>query len=284
MIDPSGALPLAGVRQPPNFARALRTVRAVIGREIGRTVARPSRVATVVAFPLLWLIVFAPGVQSLSGAVSVAPYEGAYKPLQEYLTPGLVALVLLLNAVRSALAFVHDREAEQVRMLMTAPLPRWVLLLARILAVAFVSLVEAYLCLAAIWLLGFVISGIDVPWAGWLTAVPVVFLSAWMLAAGALALAVLIPALADRAGTILFLVLPVFLLSSALYPVWRFRDNDAVVLQTIASGNPFTHAVELIRYAAYGSFNATSLAVVTGVGLAALVLAGLRFDPERPSR
>ncbi|MCW5713261.1 MAG: ABC transporter permease [Bauldia sp.] len=281
MIDHSAALPMAVLRQPPALLRALRAARAVIGREVGRTVARPGRILAAVLFPLFWLVVFSPGVQSLSGAVSVTPYDGAYKPLLEYVIPGLVALVLLLNGVQSALAFVHDREGEQVGVLMTAPLPRWILLLSRLVAVAIVSLVEAYLFLFAAWLLGFVIIGIDVPWNGWAVAVPFVLLAAWMLAAAGLALAVLIRVLADRAATILFLVLPVFLLSSALYPVWRFRDNDALYLQTIAAANPFTHAVELIRYAAYGSFTATSLAVVLGVGILSSTLVVARFDPER---
>jgi ABC-2 type transport system permease protein len=285
MIDHSGALPRAGLRQPPVFARALRAGRAVIAREIGRTVARPGRVLAVVLFPLFWLAVFTPGVQSLSGAVSVAPYDGAYKPLQEYVIPGLVALVLLLNGVQSALAFVHDRQSEQVRMLMTAPLPRWVLLLCRLVAVAIVSLLEAYLFIAAAWLLGFVVVGIDVPWAGWAAAIPFVFLAGLMLAAVGLALAVFVRALNNRAGTILFLVIPVFVLSSALYPVWRFRDNDAVYLQAIATANPFTHAVELIRYTAYGSFTAASLAVVAGVAIVAFVLVVIGFDSERrPAR
>ncbi|MCC6735935.1 MAG: ABC transporter permease [Bauldia sp.] len=281
MIDPTAALPRAGARQAPVFLRALRASRAVIGREIGRTVARPGRVLAVVLFPLLWLVVFAPGVQSLSGGVSVAPYDGAYKPLQEYMIPGLVALVLLLNGVRSALAFVHERDAEQVRTLMTAPLPRWVLIGARLVAVAVVSLAEAYLCLAAMAVLGNFIVGVDIPWAGWAVAIPFVFLAGWMLAAASLALAVFVRALTDRAGTVLFLVVPVFLLSSALYPAWRFRDNDAAYLQAIATLNPFTHAVELIRYAAYGSFTAMSLAVVLGVGAVAVLLAVVGFDPER---
>ncbi|MGV8840165.1 MAG: ABC transporter permease [Bauldia sp.] len=281
MIDHSAALPRAGFGQTPVFLRAPRAFRAVIAREIGRTVARPGRILAVVLFPLLWLVVFAPGVQSLSGGVSVAPYDGAYKPLQEYMIPGLVALVLLLNGVTSALAFVQERDAEQVRVLMTAPLPRFMLLLAKLVAVAIVSLAEACLCLAAIAVLGNVIIGVDVPWAGWAAALPFVFLAGLMLAAASLALAVFVRALADRAGAVLFLVVPVFLLSSALYPVWRFRDNDAAVLQAIATANPFTHAVELIRYAAYGSFTATSLAVVLGVGALGFVLAVLGFDPER---
>ena len=45
------------------------------------------------------------------------------------------------------------------------------------------------------------------------------------------------------------------------------REAGAEVIWYLAMGNPFTHAVELMRFAAYGQFNAVSCAVVVGVGL-----------------
>ena len=47
----------------------------------------------------------------------------------------------------------------------------------------------------------------------------------------------------------------------------------------IASWNPFTHAVELIRFAAYGQFNALSCAVVAGTGVVAFALAVRGYIP-----
>ena len=41
----------------------------------------------------------------------------------------------------------------------------------------------------------------------------------------------------------------------------------------VALCNPFSHAVEVIRFAPYGKFNGVSSAFVVGVGLVALALA-----------
>ena len=47
-----------------------------------------------------------------------------------------------------------------------------------------------------------------------------------------------------------FVIFPMFFASSALYPLWRLRESS-VLLHDIAAANPFTHAVELIRFALY---------------------------------
>ena len=57
-------------------------------------------------------------------------------------------------------------------------------------------------------------------------------------------------------GMMNFVIFPMFFLSSALYPLWKLREAGAQAIYWLRAGNPFTHAVELIRFAAYGQFNA----------------------------
>ena len=49
----------------------------------------------------------------------------------------------------------------------------------------------------------------------------------------------------------------------------------------MAQIDPFTHAVELIRFAAYGKMNWIALAIVIAVGMAAFLIAMLGYDPQR---
>ena len=84
-----------------------------------------------------------------------------------------------------------------------------------------------------------------------------------------------------------FVIFPLFFASSALYPLWRVRESSPL-LYKICFFNPFTHAVELIRFALYGQVNFQALAVVVGctaLFLGAAIL-GLRSDPRlhRPAR
>jgi len=71
-----------------------------------------------------------------------------------------------------------------------------------------------------------------------------------------------------------------FFISSALYPLWKLRESGAIWVYWLAAINPFTHAVELIRFALYGMFNATSAAVVIGCGLVFFLAAVFGYDPQ----
>ena len=69
--------------------------------------------------------------------------------------------------------------------------------------------------------------------------------------------------LENFAGVMNFVIFPMFFASTALYPLWRMRDSS-VLLHDICAANPFSHAVELIRFALYGQFNPLAFAVVVG--------------------
>ena len=77
-----------------------------------------------------------------------------------------------------------------------------------------------------------------------------------------------------------FVIFPMFFMSSALYPLWKLRESGADLLYWLALFNPFTHAVELIRFAAYGQFNEVSAAVVIGCASVAFVLAARGYNPN----
>jgi ABC-2 type transport system permease protein len=77
-----------------------------------------------------------------------------------------------------------------------------------------------------------------------------------------------------------FVIFPTFFLSSALYPLWKLEEASRV-LPWIARLNPFTHAVELIRFALYGQLNAQALAVTLGALAVFLALAILGYSPAK---
>jgi ABC-2 type transport system permease protein len=104
-----------------------------------------------------------------------------------------------------------------------------------------------------------------------------------MLGALGLLLASLIRGLENFAGVMNFVIFPLFFLSSALYPLWKMREaSDAIA--TICALNPFTYAVELIRFALYGRFEPAALAIVAAATLVFAAAATYAFDPARGFR
>lgn len=254
---------------------AILALNAVSQREMVKFFHQKGRLFSALVRPTLWLLVFAAGFQNVFGVAIIPPYE-TYIEYQVYIVPGLLGMVLLFNGMQSSLSMVYDREMGIMRLLLTAPLPRWYLLLSKLSAGTVLSVVQAYAFLLVAWAFG-----VDIPLIGWLYALPALVVVGMMLGALGLLLSVYIRQLENFAGTMNFVIFPMFFLSSALYPLWKLQESGAEAVFQIARVNPFTHGVELIRFALYGQFNATGAIVVLGCLALFFALAAWGYDPER---
>lgn len=245
----------------------------VIEREMVKFLRQRERLLSALVRPTLWLIVFASGLHDLLGVSIVPPYR-TYTPYQEYILPGLLGMVVLFQAMQSALSLVYERESGVMRVMLVSPLPRSYLLFAKILAATVLALVQcaAFLGVAAMF-------GIHLPWATLVLVIPAMILTGLMLGSIGLVVSVYTRQIENFAGMMNFVIFPMFFMSSALYPLWKLREAGAQTIYWLALGNPFSHAVELIRFAAYGQFNPVSFAVVAGVGVVAFALAARGYNP-----
>ena len=252
----------------------LRCLRGIVWREALRFLHQRERFVAALVRPLVWLFIFAAGFRAVLGLSIMPPYE-TYVLYEVYITPGLVAMIQLFNGMQSSLSMVYDREMGNMRTLLISPLPRWYLLSCKLLAGVCVSLLQVYVFLLIAWSWG-----IDAPLLGYLTVLPALVLSGLMLGALGMLLSSFIKQLENFAGIMNFVIFPMFFASSALYPLWRMRESSLLLYQ-ICSFNPFTHAVELIRFALYGEVNLLALAVVAGCTLLFMGLAIYGYDPGR---
>lgn len=272
-MPPTSVTP--GFHAPSRGLHMLRALRAVVGREIQRFLRQPSRLGSALVRPLLWLVVFTAGFHNVFGVSIVEPYD-TYIEYRLYMLPGLLGMVALFNGMQSSLSMVYDREMGVMRLLLTAPLPRWMLLAFKLLAGSCLSLLQMLAFLVIASLFGLVMGWSTLP--GMLLAM---VMAALMLASLGLALSVHIRQLENFAGTMNFVIFPLFFISSALYPLWKLQESGAWWLYELARFNPFTHAVEAIRFASVGQFNGLSMTVLL-VGTAVFfVLALWGYDPQR---
>jgi ABC-2 type transport system permease protein len=252
----------------------LRCLLGIAAREALRFLHQRERFFGALVRPLVWLFIFAAGFRSVLGVSIIPPYE-TYILYEEYIVPGLAAMILLFSGMQSSLSMVYDREMGSMRMLMVSPFPRWYLLLSKLIAGALVSIAQVYLFLAIAWFWE-----VQPPPMGYLMVFPALFLSGLMLGALGLLLSSAIKQLENFAGVMNFVIFPLFFASSALYPLWRIRDSS-VFLYEICRFNPFTHAVELIRFSLYGQISWIALLTVCGSLLLFLGGALYGYDPAR---
>jgi len=112
-------------------------------------------------------------------------------------------------------------------------------------------------------------------------AMPILALGALMLAAFGLMLSVYIKQLENFAGTMNFVIFPMFFLSTALYPLSKFEESGAQWIYALTRFNPFTHAIEALRFSLYGQIEPTSLAVVGASTVVFYLIAAFGYDPQR---
>ncbi|WP_448187977.1 ABC transporter permease [Azospirillum sp. sgz301742] len=257
-----------------NLLLCWRCLRSVIVREGLRFVHQRERFFAALVRPLVWLAIFAVGFRAVLGLSIIPPYE-TYILYEEYVVPGLIGMIQLFNGMQSSLSMVYDREMGSMKTLLVSPLPRWYLLVCKLLAGVLVSIAQAYVFIAVAWFWDF-----QPPPLGYLAVLPALVLSGLMLGAVGLLLSSFIKQLENFAGVMNFVIFPMFFASSALYPLWRIREGSPI-LARVAELNPFTHAVELIRFALYLQLDTTALLAVSASLVVFLGGAIMAYDPGR---
>jgi len=260
-----------------NLRHALQAMRAIVMRELMKFARQYGRLVSALVRPLLWLAVFAAGFRNVFGVAIAPPYD-TYIPYDVYIAPGLVGMVLLFNGMQSSLAMVYDREMGLMRLLLTAPLPRAWLLFCKLAATALLSVLQALAFVVVATLLG-----TDLPLLslGGLHALLALVCGALMLGALGLLLSVYIKQLENFAGTMNFVIFPMYFISTALYPLWKLQESGAEWVYQLARFNPFTHAVEWVRFALYGKDPGAAPWVVLGCLSVFFLMACWGYDPQR---
>jgi ABC-2 type transport system permease protein len=255
------------------FSSYRRALQGIAWREILRFLNQRERFFAALVRPLVWLFIFAAGFRATLG-VSIIPPYATYITYDEYVVPGLIAMIQLFNGMQSSLSMVYDREMGSMRVLMTTPLPRWYLLLSRLMASVLVSTIQVYTFLIIVYFYH-----IPIPLVGHIAVLPALLLSGTMFGALGLLLSSSIRQLENFAGIMNFVIFPMFFASSALYPLWKIRESSPLLYE-ICRFNPFSWAVELVRFSLYLQWNPIALGIVLGCTVLFFGMAVLAYDPS----
>jgi ABC-2 type transport system permease protein len=221
-----------GVREVGNsFADDVRAVRMIWKRELIRFGRNRLRMITSLAQPIIYLFVLGTG---LSGIVP----GGARVDFRTFIFPGVLAMTVLFSAIFSAMSIVWDREFGFLREMLVAPVRRSALVLGKCLGGATVAT-----CQGAVMLVfaGFV----HVPYSPslLLALVGIMALLSFTLTAFGSLIASRIAQVESFQVVMNFLVLPMFFLSGAVFPL----DKLPTWLSWLTKIDPLSYAVDPMR-------------------------------------
>jgi ABC-2 type transport system permease protein len=251
-----------------------RPVRAVLERELIRTLRQRDRLLAAMARPLIWLLIIGGGFNALLAGSGHGDYR-------QFLAPGVIGMTLLFGAMLAALSLVLDKESGVMRMMIAAPFqPRWIVI-AKAASACAAAMLQAVILIFTLAALGYVRLESSLLWL--LLGLP-------LSALGCAGIGVLVAAWSqslDNFATIMnFVTFPVFFLLGALYPVKLLPTE----LRWVALLNPFSYAVDLLKHAMLGAGTprdfaadlpiALDITVLLVFSVIAITIASLRYSRE----
>ncbi len=216
--------------------------------------------------PLLYLLVLGFGL----GPVYQKAGGGSYL---QFMAPGIVGMAVLFTSVFSGIALLWDRQFGFLKETLVAPVPRIYVMIGRTLGGATVAMLQGTLIVVVCLIAGFrPVSLIGIPLGFAFMALIAIVFAALGTSIGS--------SLQDMQGFQLimnFLVLPIFFLSGALFPL----NNLPKALSIVTRLDPLSYGVDGLRAALIGAshFGAIVDAVVlAAVAVGLLGLGAWRFS------
>jgi ABC-2 type transport system permease protein len=225
----------------------LRAVSIVWRRELIRFRSDRLRAVTSLVQPVLFLFVLGTGLSRLASRGLPVGVD-----FRTFIYPGVLAMSVLFTSIFSAASIVWDREFGFLREMLVAPVRRWAIVVGKCLGGATVATFQGIIFLA--------LAGVaHVPYDPvlLLTLVGMLLLLSFTLTAFGVMMAARVKQIQAFMALTQMVVLPLFFLSGALYPL----TGLPVWLTVLTRIDPLTYIVEPMRAAVFSHLPVSPLAV-----------------------
>lgn len=232
----------------PAMPRPWLAVGTLCQREWVRFVRQRNRVVGAIGQPIIFWLLFGAG---LGPTFRLAGDDAARLSYREYFFPGSLILILLFTAIFATISIIEDRREGFLQSVLVAPIPRWSMVLGKVIGGSLIALVEGLIFLALGLTLG-------------------LHFTPWMLGGIVLLLAVISLALTSLGFVIAWrmdstqgfhaimsvFLMPMWLLSGAFFPPPPLTADTNWVQWSLSLAmrlNPLTYGVAALRRLMYNN-------------------------------
>jgi ABC-2 type transport system permease protein len=233
-------------------------------RQMKRYVRSRARIVASLAQPLLFLVTFGFGFSAIFRQAGAGDYI-------QFLAPGIISMGIVFSSVFSGIEVMWDRQFGFLKETMVAPVSRIALMIGRTLGGATVALIQGLLVLVITLIVGFRPQS----WGLVLPAIAVMAVVAIMFTAFGTAIGARLKDMQGFQLIMNFIIMPVFFLSGALFPLQGLPPAMAWVVRV----DPLSYGVDAMRGLLIGvtSFGLALDFTVLGVVATGLVALGSYF-------
>ncbi len=223
-----------------NISHNLKVIYILWLRQLKRHFRSKARVFSSIAQPVLFLIAFGFGFRSVYAAAGQGDYL-------QFLAPGIITMSIVFSAMFSGIEVISDKQFGFLKETLIAPVSRLTIMFGRTLGGASVAILQGIMVLAVTMLFGFWPHSVLM----FLVAFFFMFLIALLFTTIGTAFASFFSDMHAFPIIINFVIMPVFFLSGALFPVHDLPKALSVVVKA----NVLSYGVDGLRGSLVGNFN-----------------------------
>jgi ABC-2 type transport system permease protein len=246
-------------------------VYVLIARDFKKFIREKSRLVSTLARPLIWLFLVGGGMSRL-----VSPGIGI--SYMQFIFPGILGMTILFSSIFSSISIIWDKEFGLMKEILVAPVSRFSIVVGKALSGTIISVIQATIILLLFPFLGIKLSVVSIPYA-----IAISFILAFCISSLGIILATFFESMESFSAIMNFIVMPMFFLSGAMYPVKDLPD----ILKWISKLNPLTYGIDALKHAIlkdtaifdFPLFVDLSFLAVSSVVF--VILAGIMFERKK---
>ncbi len=248
----------------------LRPIYVICMREFIKFFREKSRLMGTLARPVLWLFVVGNGMSAL-----IRPQAG-FSYLQ-FIFPGMIGMTILFASIFSSISIVWDREFGFMKEMLVSPISRLSIVVGKAISGTAISAAQAVIILVLIPFLG-----IRLTIQEFLAVTALSLLVSFCITSLGILIAARLTSFDGFNIIMNFLVMPMFFLSGAMYPVTSMPP----ALRGLTRLNPLTYGIDSFKHVLLGNASppmgpefplALDLGVTIGISAVMLTLAAFSF-------
>jgi len=194
------------------------------------------RIISSLVMPIFWLLIFGGSMRS---SIDIGNVD-----YRSFITPGVIAMSLMFTSVMSGISIIWDKELGFMKEMLVSPVSRLSIVIGKALGTSTTAIIQGLMVMLISIAIGLKISLVT-----FLLIVPIMLLISLGLVGIGISIGSLMNNIEGFQLIMNFLVMPMFFLSGALFPI----NNLPIFLRIITYIDPLTYGVELLRYMIIGT-------------------------------
>lgn len=204
----------------------------IVAREFKKFIRERSRLISTIARPLVWLFLVGAGLSRLVRPSADVSYT-------QFMFPGILGMTVLFSAIFSSISIIWDKEFGFMKEILVAPVSRLSIVMGKALSGTVVSTIQALVILLFFPLVGLRLGVLEI-----VAAVLLCAMIAFSISSFGVVLATFYESYESFSVIMNFIVMPMFFLSGAMYPVKLLPK----ALGLAANLNPLTYGVDALKH------------------------------------